>query len=108
MRVEAGMEAGGWRGFDRDLKWRTGVEIHCTSANGLRITESALEEGQGLPMCPKIKPENYKKRYFGIPNVTWDLVSTPSIRSLTSSKDVTATVVWFMLLEIKLSLYLRA
>lgn len=34
-------------GFDRDLKWRTGVEIvpiHCTSANSFRITESALEE----------------------------------------------------------------
>ncbi|XP_041020207.1 1-aminocyclopropane-1-carboxylate synthase CMA101-like [Juglans microcarpa x Juglans regia] len=34
-------------GFDRDLKWRTGVEIvpiHCTSSNGFRITASALEE----------------------------------------------------------------
>ncbi|XP_052197092.1 1-aminocyclopropane-1-carboxylate synthase 3-like [Diospyros lotus] len=34
-------------GFDRDLKWRTGVEIvpiKCTSSNGFRITESALEE----------------------------------------------------------------
>ncbi|KAK1383168.1 1-aminocyclopropane-1-carboxylate synthase [Heracleum sosnowskyi] len=34
-------------GFDRDLKWRTGVEIvpiHCTSSNGFEITESALEE----------------------------------------------------------------
>ncbi|KAF3545697.1 hypothetical protein DY000_02009253 [Brassica cretica] len=34
-------------GFDRDLKWRTGVEIvpiQCTSANGFRITKSALEE----------------------------------------------------------------
>ncbi|KAM1289263.1 hypothetical protein ACFX13_016912 [Malus domestica] len=34
-------------GFDRDLNWRTGVEIvpiHCTSASGFRITESALEE----------------------------------------------------------------
>ncbi|KAJ4880193.1 1-aminocyclopropane-1-carboxylate synthase 8 [Raphanus sativus] len=33
--------------FDRDLKWRTGVEIvpiQCTSANGFRITKSALEE----------------------------------------------------------------
>lgn len=33
--------------FDRDLKWRTGVEIvpiHCSSSNGFRITESALEE----------------------------------------------------------------
>ncbi|WOH10215.1 hypothetical protein DCAR_0729680 [Daucus carota subsp. sativus] len=34
-------------GFDRDLKWRTGVEIvpiQCTSSNGFRITESALEQ----------------------------------------------------------------
>ncbi|XP_009624090.1 1-aminocyclopropane-1-carboxylate synthase 3 [Nicotiana tomentosiformis] len=34
-------------GFDRDLKWRTGAEIvpiECTSSNGFRITESALEE----------------------------------------------------------------
>ncbi|XP_031120579.1 1-aminocyclopropane-1-carboxylate synthase 9-like [Ipomoea triloba] len=34
-------------GFDRDLKWRTGVEIvpiHCYSSNSFRITESAMEE----------------------------------------------------------------
>ncbi|KAA8531528.1 hypothetical protein F0562_006237 [Nyssa sinensis] len=34
-------------GFDRDLKWRTGVEIvpiQCTSSNDFQITESALEE----------------------------------------------------------------
>ncbi|KAH7847420.1 hypothetical protein Vadar_025860 [Vaccinium darrowii] len=34
-------------GFDRDLKWRTGVEIvpiHCSSSNGFRLTESALED----------------------------------------------------------------
>ncbi|KAL2551928.1 1-aminocyclopropane-1-carboxylate synthase 8 [Forsythia ovata] len=34
-------------GFDRDLKWRTGVEIvpiQCKSSNGFRITGSALEE----------------------------------------------------------------
>ncbi|CAJ1973498.1 unnamed protein product [Sphenostylis stenocarpa] len=34
-------------GFDRDLKWRTGVEIvpmHCSSSNGFRITSSSLEE----------------------------------------------------------------
>nr|QEI21531.1 aminocyclopropane-1-carboxylic acid synthase [Litchi chinensis] len=34
-------------GFDRDLKWRTGVEIvpiQCTSSNGFQITETALEE----------------------------------------------------------------
>lgn len=34
-------------GFDRDLKWRTGVEIvpiQCTSFNGFQITESALQQ----------------------------------------------------------------
>ncbi|EXB78257.1 1-aminocyclopropane-1-carboxylate synthase [Morus notabilis] len=34
-------------GFDRDLKWRTGVEIvpiHCTSSNGFQITEAALNQ----------------------------------------------------------------
>ncbi|XWS21331.1 hypothetical protein CRYUN_Cryun30bG0046300 [Craigia yunnanensis] len=34
-------------GFDRDLKWRTGVEIvpvHCSSSNGFRITMFALED----------------------------------------------------------------
>ncbi|KAL6220262.1 hypothetical protein ACLB2K_008018 [Fragaria x ananassa] len=34
-------------GFDRDLKWRTGVEIvpiHCTSSNGFQVTETALTE----------------------------------------------------------------
>ncbi|OMO50895.1 Aminotransferase, class I/classII [Corchorus capsularis] len=34
-------------GFDRDLKWRTGVEIvpvYCSSSNGFRITKFALEE----------------------------------------------------------------
>ncbi|KAL8546513.1 hypothetical protein ACS0TY_006306 [Phlomoides rotata] len=38
-------------GFDRDLKWRTGVEIvpiHCTSSNGFRITAPALEEAYRL------------------------------------------------------------
>ncbi|GMI83153.1 1-amino-cyclopropane-1-carboxylate synthase 8 [Hibiscus trionum] len=34
-------------GFDRDLRWRTGVEIvpiHCSSSNGFRISMHALEE----------------------------------------------------------------
>lgn len=33
--------------FDRDLKWRTGIEIisiHCSSSNGFKITELALLE----------------------------------------------------------------
>ncbi|KAH6759895.1 1-amino-cyclopropane-1-carboxylate synthase 8 [Perilla frutescens var. hirtella] len=38
-------------GFDRDLKWRTGVEIvpiQCTSSNGFKITAPALEEAYQL------------------------------------------------------------
>ncbi|XP_075522970.1 1-aminocyclopropane-1-carboxylate synthase 3-like [Primulina tabacum] len=38
-------------GFDRDLKWRTGVEIvpiHCTSSNGFKITAPALEKAYQL------------------------------------------------------------
>ncbi|KAL8487738.1 hypothetical protein ACS0TY_024169 [Phlomoides rotata] len=34
-------------GFDRDLKWRTGVEIvpiNCSSSNSFRITQTALEQ----------------------------------------------------------------
>ncbi|WJX41511.1 acetyl-coenzyme A synthetase 2 [Trifolium repens] len=34
-------------GFNRDLKWRTGVEIvpmHCLSSNGFKITSSGLEQ----------------------------------------------------------------
>lgn len=34
-------------GFDRDLKWRTEVEIipiHCSSSNGFRITKPALDQ----------------------------------------------------------------
>ncbi|KAG4179156.1 hypothetical protein ERO13_A10G088900v2 [Gossypium hirsutum] len=34
-------------GFDRDLRWRTGVEIvpiHCTSSNGFKVTLPAIEQ----------------------------------------------------------------
>ncbi|CAK9312487.1 unnamed protein product [Citrullus colocynthis] len=36
-------------GFDRDLKWRTGVRIipiQCSSSNGFRITAAAMEEAR--------------------------------------------------------------
>ncbi|XP_073128296.1 1-aminocyclopropane-1-carboxylate synthase 3-like [Henckelia pumila] len=45
-------------GFDRDLKWRTGVEIvpiHCTSSNGFKITASALEESYQLAQKRNLK-----------------------------------------------------
>lgn len=45
-------------GFDRDLKWRTGVEIvpiQCTSLNGFQITEMALEEAYQLAQKRHLK-----------------------------------------------------
>lgn len=45
-------------GFDRDLKWRTGVEIvpiHCTSSTGYRITASALEDAYQLAHARNLK-----------------------------------------------------
>ncbi|OVA14570.1 Aminotransferase [Macleaya cordata] len=45
-------------GFDRDLKWRTGVEIvpiHCSSSNGFEITESALHEAYQLAQKRNLK-----------------------------------------------------
>lgn len=44
--------------FDRDLKWRTGVEIvpiQCTSSNGFRITAPALEEAYQLAQKRNLK-----------------------------------------------------
>ncbi|XP_038886265.1 1-aminocyclopropane-1-carboxylate synthase CMA101-like [Benincasa hispida] len=43
-------------GFDRDLKWRTGVQIipiHCSSSNGFRITAAAMEEA--MEQAQKLK-----------------------------------------------------
>lgn len=45
-------------GFDRDLKWRTGVEIvpiQCSSSNGFRITGPALEEAYQLAQKRNLK-----------------------------------------------------
>ncbi|KAK4410082.1 1-aminocyclopropane-1-carboxylate synthase 3 [Sesamum angolense] len=45
-------------GFDRDLKWRTGVEIvpiQCTSSNGFRITAPALEAAYQLAQKRNLK-----------------------------------------------------
>ncbi|XP_062101441.1 1-aminocyclopropane-1-carboxylate synthase 3-like [Humulus lupulus] len=45
-------------GFDRDLKWRTGVEIvpiQCTSSNGFQITEDALEKAYQDAQCRNLR-----------------------------------------------------
>ncbi|KAK3030225.1 hypothetical protein RJ639_038348 [Escallonia herrerae] len=45
-------------GFDRDLKWRTEVEIvpvHCSSLNHFRLTKSALEEAYQQAQKLKLK-----------------------------------------------------
>ncbi|KAL5988320.1 1-aminocyclopropane-1-carboxylate synthase 3 [Asimina triloba] len=45
-------------GFDRDLKWRTGVEIvpiRCSSSNGYQITESSLEEAYRCAQKRKLR-----------------------------------------------------
>ncbi|WJX60603.1 1-aminocyclopropane-1-carboxylate synthase 3 [Trifolium repens] len=55
-------------GFDRDLKWRTGVEIvpiQCTSSNNFQITESALLQAH----------EEAKKKNLRVKGV---LVTNPS------------------------------
>nr|AAB69137.1 1-aminocyclopropane-1-carboxylate synthase [Pisum sativum]AAD04198.1 1-aminocyclopropane-1-carboxylate synthase [Pisum sativum] len=55
-------------GFDRDLKWRTGVEIvpiQCTSSNNFQMTESALQQAH----------EDAKKKNLKVKGV---LVTNPS------------------------------
>ncbi|KAG0455678.1 hypothetical protein HPP92_023466 [Vanilla planifolia] len=45
-------------GFDRDLKWRTGVEIipiRCTSFDGFRLTRPALEEAYDHAVKQKLR-----------------------------------------------------
>nr|BCS80019.1 1-aminocyclopropane-1-carboxylic acid synthase [Delphinium grandiflorum] len=45
-------------GFDRDLRWRTGVKIvpiHCNSTNNFRITPQALEEAYNEAQAQNIK-----------------------------------------------------
>ncbi|XP_044462814.1 1-aminocyclopropane-1-carboxylate synthase 3 [Mangifera indica] len=45
-------------GFDRDLKWRTEVEIvpiQCTSSNSFQITETALEDAYQLAQKRNLK-----------------------------------------------------
>ncbi|KAG5061277.1 hypothetical protein JHK87_002306 [Glycine soja] len=55
-------------GFDRDLKWRTGVEIvpiQCTSSNNFQVTEPALQQAY----------QDAKKRNLRVKGV---LVTNPS------------------------------
>ncbi|GLJ40450.1 hypothetical protein SUGI_0833430 [Cryptomeria japonica] len=45
-------------GFDRDLKWRTGVElipVVCSSSNNFQVSVSALEEAYTEAKCRKVK-----------------------------------------------------
>ncbi|KAG1330191.1 1-aminocyclopropane-1-carboxylate synthase 7 [Cocos nucifera] len=45
-------------GFDRDLRWRTGVNItpvHCNSSNGFQITVKALEEAYARAVAANIR-----------------------------------------------------
>ncbi|CAL9089989.1 unnamed protein product [Musa textilis] len=49
-------------GFDRDLRWRTGVRIipvHCSSSNGFQVTLQALEDAY-------VKAEGMKIRVRGL------------------------------------------
>ncbi|KAJ4958225.1 hypothetical protein NE237_025336 [Protea cynaroides] len=45
-------------GFDRDLRWRTGVKIipvHCNSSNDFQVTPQALEEAYNQALAMNIK-----------------------------------------------------
>ncbi|XP_021751031.1 1-aminocyclopropane-1-carboxylate synthase 7-like [Chenopodium quinoa] len=45
-------------GFDRDLRWRTGVNIvpiHCDSSNGFQVTPEALEDAYSRAEALKMK-----------------------------------------------------
>lgn len=67
-------------GFDRDLKWRTGVEIVpilCTSSNNFQITESALEDA--YKQAHKL---NLRVRGVLVTNPSNPLGSTLSLKEL--------------------------
>ncbi|EPS70051.1 hypothetical protein M569_04710, partial [Genlisea aurea] len=67
-------------GFDRDLKWRTGVEIvpvDSTSSNHFRITASALEEAY-----QRSKKQNLKVKGLFITNPSNPLGTTMSLEEL--------------------------
>ncbi|XP_068649239.1 1-aminocyclopropane-1-carboxylate synthase 7-like [Aristolochia californica] len=61
-------------GFDRDLRWRTGVEIvpvHCDSSNNFRITREALEKA-----CKEAEARNIRARGLLITNPSNPLGAT--------------------------------
>ncbi|KAM7520365.1 hypothetical protein LguiB_019327 [Lonicera macranthoides] len=67
-------------GFDRDLKWRTGVEIipiHCTSSNGFQITKSALEQA-----CQQAHKRNLKVKGVLVTNPSNPLGTSMTLREL--------------------------
>ncbi|KAK3016381.1 hypothetical protein RJ639_007359, partial [Escallonia herrerae] len=67
-------------GFDRDLKWRTGVEIvpiQCHSSNNFRITESALEEAY-----QQAEKQNLKVKGVLVTNPSNPLGTTLSMHEL--------------------------
>ncbi|XP_028772810.1 1-aminocyclopropane-1-carboxylate synthase 3-like [Neltuma alba] len=62
--------------FDRDLKWRTGVEIvpiQCSSSNNFQITESALREA-----CEEAKKRNLRVKGVLVTNPSNPLGTTLS------------------------------
>lgn len=66
--------------FDRDLKWRTGVEIvpiQCTSSNNFQITESALQEAH-----EEAKKKNLKVKGILVTNPSNPLGTTMSRNEL--------------------------
>ncbi|KAI7751256.1 hypothetical protein M8C21_016018, partial [Ambrosia artemisiifolia] len=67
-------------GFDRDLKWRTGAEIvpiHCSSSNGFRITEQALQDAY-----KQAQNQNLKVKGVLVTNPSNPLGTSLSLREL--------------------------
>nr|ALN38791.1 ACS11 [Cucumis sativus] len=76
-------------GFDRDLKWRTGVQIipiHCSSSNGFRITEVSMEEAM-----EQAQSLNLRVKGIMITNPSNPLGTTLSQKELNSVVDFATT-----------------
>ncbi|XP_057973634.1 1-aminocyclopropane-1-carboxylate synthase 3 [Malania oleifera] len=79
-------------GFDRDLKWRTEVNIvpiHCYSSNGFKITKSALEEAYELARTQNL---NVKGVLITNPSNPLGTTATPdelqSLLSFVAAKNI--------------------